>query len=321
VEWGVRGAMNGWGYTRYDEVSADGQTWTWKNVVTTSGMQFKFSNGNFWKFYLNSDYEVSVISGLGKDLDAYGDNIIVAECGVYDIQLTFSLQAGEVSESFSYSMTKTSAIDPSTFTVGISGSINGWADPSGQTLATYDAAKSNITDNTTKTGNYVFSLKDIFFPANSEFKFRINSDWIGLFDGLNIEGITATDHWGNICIAEKGVYNIDITLVFDGCSITSIKAAFTPGTPLETTTITITGTNLPAEWTEVAIYAWNGDSNLAGDWPGTKVDVVDGKVVYEFKDVVAPIGVIFNNNGGGALTNDITDISADKEINVTANLK
>jgi hypothetical protein len=321
VEWGVRGAMNGWGYTMYDEVSADGQTWTWKNVEITSGMQFKFSNGNFWKFYLNSDYEVSVISGLGKDLDAYGDNIIVAECGVYDIQLTFSLQAGEVSESFSYSMTKTSALDPSTFTVGISGSINGWADPSGQTLATYDAAKSNITDNTTKAGNYVFSLKDIFFPANSEFKFRINGDWIGLFDGLNIEGITATDHWGNICIAEKGVYNIDITLVLDGCSITSIKAAFTPGTPLETTTITITGTNLPAEWTEVAIYAWNGDSNLAGDWPGTKVDVVDGKVVYEFKDVVAPIGVIFNNNGGGALTNDITDISADKEINVTANLK
>ena len=321
VEWGIRGDINSWGYSKYDEISADGQTWTWKNVEITSGTQFKFSNGNFWKFYLNADYEVSVISGLGKDLDDYGDNITVVECGVYDIQLTFSLQAGEVSESLSYSMTKTTAaaIDPSTFTVGISGSMNGWADPSGQTLATYDAAKSNITDNTTKAGNYVFSLKDIFFPANSEFKFRINGDWIGLYDGLYIEGVTVNEQWGNISIAEEGVYNIVITLEFDGCSITSIKAAFASGTPLATTTIEVSGI-VPADWTKCYIYAWDSYGKNYTVWPGMELPINNGKVSCEFEQVLTPLNIIFHNNEGSQ-TIDIEDVKDGTVIDIQANLR
>ncbi len=199
--------------------------------------------------------------------------------------------------------------------------MNGWGDPTGTSLAVYDAAKSNVTDATSKAGTYVYKMTSMTFAADAQFKFRANGAWLGLADVTEATGVTLSEADGNITGVAEGTYDIEVTLVWDGAGITSFKAAFTPGTPLETTTITITGTNFPAEWTEVAIYAWNGGGNLAGDWPGTKVDVVDGKVVYEFKDVVAPISVIFNNNDGGAQTNDITDISADKEIDVTANLK
>ena len=323
VVWGVRGAMNGWGYTQYTEAAADGASWTWKGQELTSGAEFKFSHGQFWKINLDAAEQVKAETSLGKDMVSGGDNIKVEEGGIYDIVLTFKRAKGEIKDSYSYEMKKTGdlVLDPSTFVVGISGTMNGWGDPTGTSLAVYDAAKSNVTDATSKAGTYVYKMTSMTFAADAQFKFRANGAWLGLADVTEATGVTLSEADGNITGVAEGTYDIEVTLVWDGAGITSFKAAFTPGTPLETTTITITGTNFPAEWTEVAIYAWNGGGNLAGDWPGTKVDVVDGKVVYEFKDVVAPISVIFNNNDGGAQTNDITDISADKEIDVTANLK
>ena len=232
VEWGISGDMNYWGYTKYDEVSADGQTWTWKNVEITANSTFKFKDEHGWRIFLDGEtQQVSANTNLGKDMVPGGYNITVDELGVYDIQLIFSPQSGEVSNSFSYIITKTAAavIDPSTFVVGISGSMNYWADPSGTMQAVYDAAKSNVTDATTKAGTYVFNMTGINFTADAEFKFRVNGAWISFDDNrLNIEGVTAIDHWSNITIVTEGVYDIEITLEFDGFSITSIKAVFTP---------------------------------------------------------------------------------------------
>lgn len=321
VAWGVRGAMNGWGYTKFEEEAQDGKSWTWKNQELSAGAEFKFAYGNFWKINLDAAEQVKAEVSLGKDMVSGGDNIKVEEGGIYDIVLSYKLAKGDIKNSYSLELKKTGdlVLDPATFVVGISGTMNNWGDPAGVTLAAYDAAASKVDDAKTKAGTYVYNFKSTTFPADAEFKFRVKGDWIG-FDAVEATGVTFVDKGGNITGVE-GCFDIVLTLVWDGAGIKSLKAAFTPGTPLATKNIKVTAKNIPAEWAEVALYAWNGAGNLCGDWPGTVIAVANGAIEYEFKDVVPPINVIFNNNNGGAQTKDITDISDDIEIDVTANLK
>lgn len=324
VEWGTRG-INGWEYVKYDEVSADGKSWTWKNrQIPAGGDGFKFAYGAFWKINLDAAEQVKAEVSLGKDMVAGGDNIVLEEGGIYDVVLTFKMAKGDVKNSYSLELKKVGdlVLDPATFVVGISGTMNDWKDPSGTSLAKYNEAKSKVDDAATKAGTYVYNMTSMTFPADSKFKFRQDGSWLG-YGQVTATGVTFTDAEVGADIAGvEGTYDIEITLVWKDGKIESYNAAFTPGTPLATTNIKVTGKNIPAEWTEVAIYAWDGSkTELAGGWPGTKVEVQNGVVVYELKDVVAPINVIFNNNGGGAQTKDMTDISADTEIDVTANLK
>jgi hypothetical protein len=319
VEWGVRGAMNGWGYTKFEEEKD--LAWTWKNQELAAGAEFKFAHGQFWKINLDAAEQVKAEVSLGKDMVVGGDNIKVEEGGIYDIVLSYKMAKGDIKNSFSMKLEKKGelVLDPATFVVGISGTMNNWGDPAGVTLAAYDAAASKVDDPATKAGTYVYNFKSTTFPADSEFKFRVKGDWLG-FDAVEATGVTFVDKGGNITGVE-GCFDIVLTLVWKDGKIESLKAAFTPGTPLATKNIKVTAKNIPAEWAEVALYAWNGAGNLCGDWPGTVIAVANGAIEYEFKDVVPPINVIFNNNNGGAQTKDITDISDDIEIDVTANLK
>ena len=318
VAWGVRGAMNGWGYTKFDEEKD--LTWTWKNQELAAGAEFKFAYGQFWKINLDAAEQVKAEVSLGQDMVSGGENIKVEEGGIYDIVLSYKMAKGDIKNSFAMELKKAGelVLDPATFVVGISGTMNGWGDPTGTTLAVYDANASKVDDPATKNGTYVYNFKSTTFPAESQFKFRVKGDWLGLDAVTEATGVNLVEQDGNIAGVE-GCFDIVLTLVWKDGKIESLKAAFTPGTPIETKTIVVTGVNFPS-WNEVAIYAWN-DGPLAGEWPGTKVEVKDGKVVYEFKDVVPPINVIFNDNGNGAQTKDITGIDKDTEIDVTANLK
>jgi hypothetical protein len=322
VTWGVRGAMNGWGYTQYTAMNQEGTSWSWKDQELSAGAEFKFAYGQFWKINLDAAEQVKAEVSLGKDMVSGGENIKVEEGGVYEIVLSFKMAKGDIKNSFTMELKKGGelVLDPATFVVGISGTMNGWGDPSGTSLAKYDAESSKVDDPATKAGTYVYKMASMTFPAESQFKFRVKGDWLGLDAVTEATGVTLEEKDGNIAGVE-GTFDIVLTLVWDGEKIASLKAAFTPGTPLETKNIKVTAKNIPAEWQEVAIYAWNGQGNLCGDWPGTVVAVANGVIVHEFKDVVPPINVIFNNNGGGAQTKDMTDISDDTEIDVTANLK
>ena len=88
---------------------------------------------------------------------------------------------------------------------------------------------------------------------------------------------------------------------------------------LEKKAITITGTNVPAEWEEVYLYAWNAEGNQLGDWPGMKLTEANGAVSYHWDEVGVPLNVIFNNNKG-AQTSNIEGLTADTEVNISEHM-
>ena len=327
VNWGISGDMNGWtGPTlSTSKVEKDGvTTWTWENVEIAAGNKFKFKDEHGWKIWLDGEtQQISAHSNLGAEMKNGGADIPVAEGGLYTIVLNFKLAKGDIANSYSLELRKEGELklDPATFVVGISGTMNGWGDPAGATLAKYNAGKSVVTDPVTKVGTYVYNIAGLTFAADAEFKFRSNGGWLG-FGEIEISGVTAAGEQGGNISGVDGCYDIEITLEWDGEKATSIKAAFAVGTPseVEYKDITVTGL-VPEGWTQCFIWAWNDEGNYTGGtWPGEELTIVDNKVSKSFTQVPVPINVIFSN-GNGAQTNDIGGISGDIEIDIAANLK
>ena len=312
VSWGISGGMNGWSMT-VGQKAANDYVWTWENVEIPGNSEFKFKDENGWKIFLDGEtQQVSANTNLGQNMVPGASNIAVAEGGVYNIKLTWKLAKGNVEDGYTYEIVKAGdlMLDPATFVVGISGEMNSWGDPSGLQLAKYDAAASNVTDATTKAGTYVYNMESVTFADGVKFKFRANGAWLGLND-VTATGVELAEADGNIVLTPAGTYDIVITLVWDGNGIASFSAAFVAGTPVETTTITVTGI-VPEGWETCYLWAWNGAGNFFAAWPGETLPINEGKVSYTFNDVIAPISVIFSN--GSVQTRDITGIEADTEI-------
>lgn len=320
VSWGISGGMNGWSMT-VGQKAANAYEWTWENVEIPGNTEFKFKDENGWKIFLDGEtQQVSANTNLGQNMVPGAGNIAVAEGGVYNIKLTWKLAKGNVEDGYTYEIVKAGdlTLDPATFVVGISGEMNSWGDPSGLQLAKYNAGKSNVTDAATKAGTYVYNMEGVTFADGVQFKFRANGAWIGLDGVTAATGVDLYENGGNISLNPAGTYNIEITLVWDGNGIASFSAAFTPGTPVETTTITVTGI-VPAGWEHCYLWAWNGAGNLFAAWPGEELPINNGKVSYTFNDVIAPISVIFSN--GSVQTSDITGLMGDTEIDIASFLQ
>ena len=90
VQWGVRGAMNGWGFTAFDEVevNANTMTWTMENVDMPANGEFKFAYGHGWKIQLDDAGNVKANTNLGEGSLPNGANIKVEKAGLYTITLT-----------------------------------------------------------------------------------------------------------------------------------------------------------------------------------------------------------------------------------------
>lgn len=324
VNWGICGGMNGWSMTvgSMSQFNKQSMTWTCEGVEIPANTEFKFKDEHGWKIFLDGEtQQVSAETSLGNGLVPGGNNIKVTSSGIYTITLTWSLAGGGIANSYTYEMTKTAdlVLDPATFVVGISGTINAWADPAGQFMANFNVNQSNITDAATKAGTYVFNMESVTFPEAAQFKFRSNDAWLGLSDVTGFTGVTLADDWDNITIAPAGTYDIEITIVWDGEKITSFNAAFTEGTPQELVDITISAI-VPAGWEHCYLWAWNGYGNFFQAWPGQELQINNGSVSYSFVNVAAPLNVIFSN-GDGALTIDILDVHDGQLIDIATKLK
>ena len=90
VEWGVRGDMNGWGFTAFDAVEVNAQTMTWKmeDVDIPAGGKFKFAYGHGWKIQLDDAGSVKANTNLGVDGVSGGADIVLEKGGLYTITLT-----------------------------------------------------------------------------------------------------------------------------------------------------------------------------------------------------------------------------------------
>lgn len=122
VTWGVRGGMNGWGFTAFPEVeySNDGMTWVLENQELAAGGKFKFAHDGIWKLQLDDAGNVKAHTNLGLDAQNGGADIAVEKAGYYKITLTYTLKGGTIADSFSYTVecTEESALPTEMYIIG-----------------------------------------------------------------------------------------------------------------------------------------------------------------------------------------------------------
>ncbi|MDD7608658.1 MAG: hypothetical protein PUJ50_03625, partial [Bacteroidales bacterium] len=114
ADFGVRGGMNGWGFTKGEVNKADDGTitYTWKDQNLAKGGEFKFASCWGWKINLDLDNKVKAEVSLGLDnngefTNVSAGNIKVEKAGLYDITLTYKCAGGPISKSFSFTYTLT----------------------------------------------------------------------------------------------------------------------------------------------------------------------------------------------------------------------
>lgn len=239
VEWGVRGVNGDWSWKKLKASAFNRTTMTFDTTfaeIPSSGI-FKFSYGGGWKIQLDDAGSVRVNTNLGLDLVQGAGDIPMPKGTDIHLKLTWKLAGGELSKSYKMEMTGNIIIeDPATFVVGFSGSAFGsntnapaeWSDPSGPTLAVYDAANSSVTNQQTKAGKYVYNITNLKMDAAKEFKVRVNGAWIG-FDDATIVGETFTKKSdGNFIVGAAATYtNVKFEVTWSGTAATETKVTFT----------------------------------------------------------------------------------------------
>lgn len=224
--YGVRGGLNGWGWTKMEETIVDSKniTWTLHQDEVATG-DFKFSFGGGWKIQLDDAGKVKLETNLGVNengLASGADNIKYYKATDFTLTLKWTAKGGAFKNSFSYEIKSNEIIEnPAEFVVGFSGGFNGWGDP---TPATYNAEASNVTNTTDFTGTHVYDLAGFVYDG-SDFKVRVNGGWFGGGNGIVFEGVTPTGS-DNLTMAD-GTYDVRFTIEWKDRQAANIKVTFT----------------------------------------------------------------------------------------------
>ncbi|MBO4466296.1 MAG: SusF/SusE family outer membrane protein [Bacteroidales bacterium] len=209
-DFGVRGAMNGWGFTSSDpavtEFSNSGITFTFKNCEMPEGGKYKFATGNYWKVSLDDAGKVKAEVSLASDMTLNGADIAPAEgAGIYDITLTFALKAGSFDRSFSYTETKTGDVAPAEALYIIGSQFGNWAWDSDDVVEMTPVYYGNVE----AYKNKLFWATR-YITAGAEFKFSPSKAWGADFGSFNEDGTIKGD---NNKVEEAGFYTIYVNLV------------------------------------------------------------------------------------------------------------
>jgi hypothetical protein len=181
VAWGVRGAMNGWGFTPLTAPAFNKTTMTYTltDVTVETAGAFKFAYGSGWKIELNAGATplVKANTNLGADdalwLKPGGGDISIARAK-YTIDLTWTLEKGAVGNSFKYTVTETGkleALDPTTFVYSLIG--DAIYNDTIQSSWDYDA---DFTYKGKSGNTYTYEISNIKLGVG-EFKVRFGHDW------------------------------------------------------------------------------------------------------------------------------------------------
>ena len=217
VVWGVRGAMNGWGFTA-GEKAADSYKWEWACTIETAG-EFKFAHSNAWKINLDIANLVKANTNLGADCVPGGGNIAL-ERAEYKITLEFVGPAATTQDSYKYTVEKTgdlAVLDPATFVYSFIGSVKGNWDT--------DIDFAYVS----KEGDhYVFEAKNLDFAAG-EFKIRFGHDWAKSFgaEHMTITGAEVSGTEGNITLVNPFKGSAKFEFDWDGSAEKNIVLTFT----------------------------------------------------------------------------------------------
>ena len=203
VQYGVRGGMNSWGFTALEATAPknDGITYTLTGQKLGDAGEFKFAYNNAWKITLDAAGGVKANTNLGKDGIPGGDNIVVADgAGLYKIVLEFKLAAGDVKNSWKYTVTQESKSETPTTMYMIGNQFGGW-----------DWNSEGVVELVPVWGKEGAFWCTRYFNTDG-FKFCAEKAWNGDFTGLDTnEGYTVAD--GNCFVPAAGFYTVYINLL------------------------------------------------------------------------------------------------------------
>ena len=203
VEWGVRGGMNGWGFTAFPEpakYSNDGITWVLEDQSLAKGGTFKFGYNHAWKIQLDDAGNVKANTNLGMESLPNGANIKVEKAGLYTITLTYNLKGGDIAAGYTFTTecTKESTLPTELYMIG-------------QDFGNWDWASEGVVELTPVHSHSGAFWTTRYITAANGFKFCPKKEWSGDFTGLGTDsGYEAKD--GNCFVAVDGFYTIYIDL-------------------------------------------------------------------------------------------------------------
>lgn len=280
VVWGVRGAMNGWGFTAFDAVEVNAKTMTWKmeNVDMPANGEFKFAYGHGWKIQLDDAGNVKANTNLGMESLPNGANIKVEKAGLYTITLTYTLKGGDIAAGYTFTTECTQESNLPTELYMIGQDFGEWKWENEGVVALTPVHSHSGAFWTTR-----------YITAANGFKFCPVKDWKGDFTGLeNNSGYEIKDN--NCFVAADGFYTIYIDLANN---IVAMEPAAVYGmgdcfggwdAGKEENKFVAEGTTLvsPALAKEGNVRMYTAaPSVIEGvDWWQMEYNVFDGKIVY-----------------------------------------
>ena len=205
--WGVRGGMNGWGFTEGQVQNVDGLiTYTWTDQNLAANGEFKFASCHGWKINLDVDGTVKAEVSLGLDDEGKlnnnaNNNIKVGDKGgLYKITLTYECKSGAIADSFSYNVELTQESTTPTTMYIIGNDFGNW-----------DWNSSAVVDMVP-----VHSHEGCFWAVrqmttDTEFKFCALREWNGDFCTLGNDSGFVTP--GNNKVEAAGLYMIYVDLL------------------------------------------------------------------------------------------------------------
>ena len=289
VEWGVRGGMNGWGFTAgtRSEFNKTTMTYTWTDQELSAGGKFKFAYGGGWKIELNALADatdandaryIKANTNLGENALPGGADIAVEGAGTYTITLTYNLAQGAIANSYKYDieMTAASALPSEMYMIG--DAIGGW-DWAGDYIVSMTPVHS--------AEGAFWTIKPL--EAGKPFKFCPVKDWNGDFTGLGEDsGYVVAD--GNCSVEADGIYMIYVDvknkkLVVEPAAVYGIGDCFGGwDAKMEAAKFAVEGQSLkvtvPADG-NLRMYAES--SAATTDWWTREFNVFDGKIEFRGK--------------------------------------
>lgn len=212
AKWGVRGGMNGWGFTEAEEtVNADGSvTYTLTEQNLAKNGEYKWASCHGWKINLDVDglvkAEVSLGLTEGKLHNAAQENLKVEAAGLYTLTLTWKPASGGVADAFAYTQecTQESSMPETMYIIGNDFGNWDWNAESVVSMVPVHGVPGQF-----------WAVR--YMTTTTEFKFCALRAWNGDFTGLvNNSGFITP---GNNMVEADGLYTIIVDLNNDSVSV------------------------------------------------------------------------------------------------------
>ena len=297
VEWGVRGAMNGWGYTAMTApaFNKESMTFVLEEALVKEAGQFKFAHSNGWKFQLDQAGLVKAENNFGSDaaedggdyttLLPGGKNLPIAR-GYWKIELKWDLNGGALEKSFTYTPTKTADYVPAyehLYMIGADFGNWNW-----ESDGIVELTAVNQNDGGKGEGQF-WAVR--YFTAANGFKFSTEKDWGVAFNirgDLSEASVAYTlDGDGNIHVPADGFYMIHIDLAnnkmaIEEAQVYGIGVAFGAwDKEMDAAKFVANGSVMEVTTSadgDLRIYATS--SIVDTDWWTREFNIFEGKIVY-----------------------------------------